>query len=124
MAIVNHRDVPAFELQGNMMIGVATPSHGARQVEAWYTTLAPGAATPPHVHDAEEVVVVLRGRGELRVGERCVTFQAPCTLIAPTGVPHQIVNTGGEPVEAIAAMPLGSSIRAIDGTELDLPWRQ
>lgn len=124
MAIVTHRDVPTFELQGNLMTGVATPSRGARQVEAWYTTLAPGAATPPHVHDAEEVVVVLRGAGELRVGDGCQPFVAPCTLIAPAGLTHQIVNTGGEPLDAVAAMPIGSSISAPDGTALDLPWRR
>ncbi|MGH7365767.1 MAG: cupin domain-containing protein [Candidatus Rokuibacteriota bacterium] len=124
MAIVNHRDVPTFELQGNLMIGVATPSHGARQVEAWYTTLAPGAATPPHVHDAEEIVVVLRGRGELRVGEGRLSFEAPCTLIAPAGVCHQILNTGEETVEAVAAMPLGSTISDADGAALELPWRR
>jgi len=66
MTIANHRDVPVFELQGNLMIGVATPNQGARQVEAWYTTLAPGATTPLHVHGAEEIVVVLHGRGSFR----------------------------------------------------------
>jgi mannose-6-phosphate isomerase-like protein (cupin superfamily) len=124
MAIVNHRDVPVFELQGNLMIGVATPSRGAQQVEAWYTTPAPGAATPPHVHDAEEMVVVLRGRGQIRMGDATITFEAPCTLIAPPGVGHQILNTGREPLEAVAAMPLRSSISTFEGEELSLPWRQ
>jgi quercetin dioxygenase-like cupin family protein len=124
MTIVNHRDLPAFELQGNLMIGVATPSRGAEQVEVWYTTLAPGAATPLHVHAAEEIVVVLRGRGQIRIGEACMTFEAPCTLIAPQGVSHQILNTGGDPLEAVAAMPLRSSISTADGEELSLPWRQ
>lgn len=124
MGIVNHRDIPAFELQGNLMIGVATPGQGARQVEAWYTTMAPGAATPLHVHGAEEIVVVLRGRGELQVGDQQLTFEAPCTLIAPAGVAHQITNTGDEPVEAVAAMPLASSISTPDGERLRLPWRE
>lgn len=124
MAIVNHRDLPTFELQGNVMIGVATPAHGAQQVEAWYTTLAPGAATPPHVHGAEEVVVILRGHGEIQIAEHRAAFEAPCTVIAPAGVPHQIINTGREPIDAVAAMPLRSSISAPDGKELALPWRQ
>lgn len=124
MAIVNHRDIPTFELQGNLMIGVATPTRGAAQVEAWYTTLAPGAATPLHVHTTEEVVVVLRGRGQVQFGETSQSFEAPCTLIAPHDVPHQIMNTGAEPLEAVAAMPIRSSIRTVDGQELDLPWRR
>jgi len=124
MEIVNHRDVPTFELQGNVMIGVATPSHGAQQVEAWHTTITPGAATPPHVHSAEEIVVILRGNGEIQVGDSRAAFNAPCTLIAPAAIPHQIFNTGSEPIEAVAAMPLGSSISTPDGNELALPWRQ
>lgn len=123
MAIVNHKHLPVFELDGNVMIGVATPGRGAQQVEAWYTTLAPGAATPPHVHSGEEVVVVLRGRGEIQVGDHRAAFEAPCTLIAPAGIAHQIVNTGRDTIEAVAVMPAHSSISAPDGKELALPWR-
>jgi quercetin dioxygenase-like cupin family protein len=123
MAIIQHRTVPPFEMQGNLMMGIATPSRGAQQIEAWFTTIAPGAATPLHVHDAEEIVVVLRGRGQVRVQDAWETLEAPCTLITPRGVPHQITNTGDETLEAVAAMPVGSSIRTPDGALLDLPWR-
>jgi len=46
------------------------------------------------------------------------------------GVPHQIhehrrlMNTGDETLEAVAAMPVGSSISTPDGARLDLPWRE
>lgn len=123
MAIVNHRDVATYELQGNTMLGLATPSQGAQQVEVWQTWVAPGAGTPPHVHEGEEVVVVLRGRGELHVGDTVASFEGPCALIAPAGVPHQIINTGSEQVEAVAALPLRSKIATPDGEELVLPWR-
>jgi hypothetical protein len=70
------------------------------------------------------VVVVLRGRGEVRMGGDAVSFAAPCTLIAPPGVAHQIVNVGTEPLEAVAAMRVRSSIATADGVELALPWRE
>lgn len=123
MAIVLHHQVVPFELQGNLMRGLATASRGARQIEVWQGTVAVGAATPPHVHEGEEVVVVLRGRGELRIGETATAFAGPCTLIAPAGVPHQILNTGDEPLELVAAMPLGSKVTTPAGEELTLPWR-
>jgi mannose-6-phosphate isomerase-like protein (cupin superfamily) len=66
---------------------------------------------------------VLRGRGQVRVQDAWETLEAPCTLITPRGVPHQITNTGDETLEAVAAMPVGSSIRTPDGALLDLPWR-
>lgn len=124
MTIVQHEAVVPFELQGNVMWGLATPSHGAKQIEVWQSTVQGGAATPPHVHDGEEVVVVSRGRGELRVGETRLAFAAPCTLIAPAGVPHQIRNTGEEPLELVAALPLGSPITTPTGEALTLPWRR
>ena len=124
MAIIEHRTVPSFELQGNFIMGVATPSRGAKEIEAWFSTMAPGAETPLHVHDSEEIVVVLRGRGKVRVQDTWEPLEAPCTLIAPRGVPHQIVNTGDDPLEAVAAIAAGSSIRTPDGVVLDLPWRE
>jgi quercetin dioxygenase-like cupin family protein len=122
--IIDHRTLAVFEMEGNLMTGVATPSQGAQQIEAWTSTMEPGAATPVHVHDAEEVVVVLRGRGEVRIAGGTVAFQSPCTLIAPAGVPHQIVNSGTEPLEAVAAMRLRSAIATADGEQVKLPWRE
>ena len=40
---------------------------GLTQVSIWRQTLAPGAATPPHRHDCDEVVMCHAGRGELHV---------------------------------------------------------
>lgn len=123
MAIVGHHSVESYELQGNVIAGLATPSRGARQIEVWHTSMAPGAATPPHVHAGEEVVVVLSGWGEVQIGDVVTPFEGPCTLIAPAGVSHQIINTGAEPLTGVAMMPLGSSITTPDGVELPLPWR-
>jgi quercetin dioxygenase-like cupin family protein len=123
MAIVQYHEVVPFESQGNLMRGLATPMRGAQQIEVWQGTIASGAATPPHVHEGEEVVVISRGQGELRVGETSVPFAGPCTLIAPAGVAHQILNTGEEPLELVAALPLGSKVATPAGEELTLPWR-
>jgi quercetin dioxygenase-like cupin family protein len=123
MTIVRHQDIRTYELQGNTIAGLATPGRGARQVEVWHTILAPGAATPPHVHADEEVVVVLRGRGEIQIGEARHPFEAPCTLIAPAGIPHRLANTEMGPLEALAALPLGSAVATPEGAALDLPWR-
>ena len=77
--------------------------------------------------EGAKVVVadVAAGGGEETV--RCIDglpLEGPCTLIAPAHVPHQIINTGDEPAEAVAVLPLGSAITTPDGEELVLPWRQ
>ena len=40
---------------------------GGRELSVWRQTLAPGAATPPHSHACEEVVLCAAGSGELHV---------------------------------------------------------
>ena len=47
-------------------------------------------------------------RGEYR-------FAAGDTLIVPAGVLHALVNTGSEPIDAIAALPLGTRVLPLDG---------
>lgn len=118
-------EVQEFELDGNVMYGLATPARGARQVEVWLSRVRPEAETPVHSHSREEVVVVLRGRGEARrIGRETTTFEAPCTLILPGNELHQIANTGSEVLEMIAAMPTGTRIFDERGVEMALPWRE
>jgi quercetin dioxygenase-like cupin family protein len=118
-------EVQDFTLAGNQMYGLATPRRGAREVEVWLSRVDPDAETPVHSHSTEEVVVVLRGRGEVRrIGAETNTFEAPCTLILPPFELHQIANTGREILELIAAMPAGSRIYDQHGIEMALPWRE
>src|SRR5262245_43951825 len=44
---------------------LAGPEHGLRALEVWSQRIDASAATPPHRHDCEEVVVVLEGEGTL-----------------------------------------------------------
>jgi len=118
-------EVREFTLAGNHMYGLATPGRGARQVEVWLSRIDPEAETPSHSHSTEEVIVVLRGRGEARrSGAETLTFEAPCTLVLPAFELHQIANTGRETLEIIATMPAGSRIYDRYGVEMALPWRE
>jgi quercetin dioxygenase-like cupin family protein len=123
MPIVNHRDLPDYGLNGSHHLGIATPTRGAKELEAWYVTLTPGSATPVHRHDAEEIVVVLSGRGEAVSDAGTALFEAPCTLVLAAGEFHQLRNTGSEDAAMVAAMRLGSRIEDTAGAELALPWR-
>jgi quercetin dioxygenase-like cupin family protein len=121
MAVFHRDEDRSFTLQGNHMTGLATPSRDARDVEVWRARMDAGAATPPHRHDHEEIVVVLSGRGRAIVGEREVSFQAGDTLVLPAGVVHQLFSETES--ESIAALPRRSTIRTADGEVMDLPWR-
>jgi mannose-6-phosphate isomerase-like protein (cupin superfamily) len=97
---------------------------GLTQLSVWRQTLAPGAATPPHRHACDEVVLCLSGLGEVHSGEDTRRFGADNTIVLPAGRLHQIVNTGPLPMEIIgvfAATPVATELP--DGTALELPWR-
>ncbi len=97
---------------------------GLTQLSVWRQTLAPGAATPPHRHDCDEVVLCQAGWGELHVDGIAQRFGAQTTLVLPRGSVHQIFNVGTQPMEIIGifgATPVATSLP--DGTALELPWR-
>ena len=97
---------------------------GLQQLSVWRQTLAPGAATPPHSHDCDEVVLCQAGRGELHIDGAVHAFGADCTLVLPRGRLHQIFCTGALPLEIVGifgATPVGTYLP--DGAALALPWR-
>lgn len=103
----------------------AAESDGLTQLSVWRQTLAPGAATPPHRHRCDEVVLCLAGQGEVHDGDGAVQrFGADCSIALPAGRLHQIFNTGAQPLEIIGvfgATPVATELP--DGSALELPWR-
>jgi quercetin dioxygenase-like cupin family protein len=109
--------------------GVAHATWGGRdegleQLSLWRQTLAPGAATPPHSHDCDEVVLCLDGQGEVHADGEVHRFGAAQTIVLPKGVLHQIFNTGVRALEILGvfgATPVG--VYLPDRSKLELPWR-
>ncbi len=70
--------------------------------------LNPGKSNPVHIHDnCEEVIYILSGSCEQRVGERTVLMKAGDTLHIPAGVPHTARALGNEPMRSIVAYNAG-----------------
>lgn len=102
----------------------AGQAEGLSQLSLWRQTLAPGAATPPHRHDCDEVVMCLAGWGELHIDGSVQRFGAEQTVTLPRGRDHQIFNVGPMPLEIVgifAASPV--AVHLPDGSPLELPWR-
>ncbi|MEW6703989.1 MAG: cupin domain-containing protein [Pseudomonadota bacterium] len=102
----------------------AGEAEGLTQLSLWRQTLQPGAATPPHSHDCDEVVLCTAGQGEVHVDGQVHRFGADCTLVLRRGPVHQIFNTGSQPMEILGifgATPVQT--RLPDGEPLPLPWR-
>ncbi|MBK9245017.1 MAG: cupin domain-containing protein [Burkholderiales bacterium] len=123
MYVIDNARIAPTGLPGIAHRTLASGADGLRSLSVWLQTMEPGAATPPHRHDCDEVVVVLAGRGELRVAGEVQAIGADQTIVLPAGVDHQIVNSGDEPLRtlaAFAATPVGVALP--DGTPFPLPW--
>ena len=103
---------------------LASRADGLSALSLWRQTLAPGAATPPHRHDCDEVVLCLGGFGEVHSEGRIERFGVDCTVVLPKNRDHQIFNVGPGPLDTIgvfAATPVMT--REPDGAPMALPWR-
>ena len=88
----------------------------------WHGRMEANSATPPHIHDVEEVVLFLKGSGRATVGSREVRYQSGDTLILPPSEVHQIFAETD--CEFVSAMPVDSVVTLPDGVVMELPWRR
>ena len=64
----------ATALPGVRHITWAGEADGLHELSVWRQSMAPGAATPPHSHDCDEVVLCLAGQGEVHSEGRVQRF--------------------------------------------------
>ena len=68
----------------------------------------PGQSNPLHMHaNSEEVIYVLSGSCEHRIGKETVILKAGDALRIPPGVPHAAKALGKEPLRAIVVYNTG-----------------
>jgi quercetin dioxygenase-like cupin family protein len=61
----------------------------------------PGAGPRLHRHAYEEVFVVLEGEATFSLGEEEHVVRAGEIAVAPAGVPHRFVNSGGSQLRQV-----------------------
>lgn len=124
MIVIEQATPAAAALAGIEHATWAGQAEGLTQLSLWRQTLAPGAATPPHRHGCDEVVLCLGGEGEVHGGGRVQRFAADMTIVLPRGQVHQLFNVGSVPLQTLgifAATPVPTELP--DGQPLELPWR-
>jgi|JI9StandDraft_1071089.scaffolds.fasta_scaffold04721_12 quercetin dioxygenase-like cupin family protein len=119
-----HETIQQYSMHGNFQKGLATKAMGASQFEVWRSSIAVGSRTPRHIHETEEVFIILKGTILAVIGEKEVTCIAPATLICPANIPHQLINVGEEPTDQILVLGIDSKISDMSGKEMQLPWRE
>lgn len=120
----SHEDIRQYSMHGNFQKGLATKALGAKEFEVWRASIAVGSKTPRHIHETEEIFIVLKGKILAIVGDREFECVAPATLICPANIPHQLINIGDEPTDQILVLGIDSKISSMNGDEMKLPWRE
>lgn len=107
--IVTVRGGDAFDNRQklNLFEGISDRTCGSRGISMYKVVIPPGGRAEPHAHRGYETAIfVLKGEIETRYGEglaKKVVNVAGDFLFIPADVPHQPVNIGAEPAEAIVA---------------------
>ena len=123
MSVIHNRDLQALELPGLVHRTIGGHLQGLKTMEVWLQTIAPGAATPVHCHDCEEVILILSGSGICTVEGNSVPFGPDSTLILKPDVVHQIVNTSEEEMKLVAALSMAPvRVKTAEGKPLPVPW--
>jgi quercetin dioxygenase-like cupin family protein len=123
MPIVRHENLREHSLPGIKHRTVAGREQGTTGMEVWVQSIAPGASTPVHRHDCEEVIVVLTGAGRCTVEGRTEPFSAGSTLNIPRNAVHDLANTSAEEMHLVAALGMNPvRVENADGSPLPLPW--
>ena len=78
---------------------------GATSLTVKEVELHPGWEGRLHTHSTDEAIMVLAGAVQLIIGDEMQTVRAGCTLFAPPGVPHKLVNRLWIPVRLLVMYP-------------------
>jgi mannose-6-phosphate isomerase-like protein (cupin superfamily) len=124
MAVINNAALRKFSLPGLEHQTLAARGMGVDGMEVWMQTIAPGAATPVHRHACEEVIVILRGSGQVTIEGEETRFGPNSTIIVPRDAVHQLVNSGAEEMFLIGALGVTPvRVTTAEGETISLPWQ-
>ena len=121
--VYSHDEIREFHMFGNHYKGLSTKEMGAKEFEVWRSHIEVGSKTPRHVHETEEVFILLKGTILAIIGDQEHTCVAPATLICPANIPHQLINVGDVPTDQIVVLGIDSKIHDTKGEEMNPPWR-
>ena len=97
--VVNVNEVPVGKIPGREIRDLINgKTVGAKTLSLRITDVLPGeVCTPGHTHtECEEVIFILSGKGDIKIGEEVFPMKVGDAIYLPTGVGHLIRNTGKE----------------------------
>jgi len=100
LASIAGRSYPARRYTQNL-VGGASPMQAA-SFSLGYVTLEPnGGQVPWHNQEQEEIYFIVKGAGEMCLGEERMAIHTGQAVYIPPRVFHQLTNTSAEPMRMI-----------------------
>jgi mannose-6-phosphate isomerase-like protein (cupin superfamily) len=100
LAEITGRRYPARRLTQNLVGGMSPIQ--ATQFSLGHVTLEPhGGQVPWHNQEQEEIYFVIEGNGEMCLGDERRELKTGQAVYIPSGVFHQLTNTGTEPMRML-----------------------
>ena len=101
---VKEQDVDGIQLPGRLWKKLIGPENGGcKNMIFGVVSFPPGSDPGTHVHKGEEeIIYVLSGRGETRVGGKIYPLEPGVGVFTEPGVEHGIKTLGGEPLVLIS----------------------
>ena len=84
---------------------VTGPNDGTTSSSLAISVAAPGTGAPLHSHEDDELIVLLDGELEVRLGDEVATVGPDHTLVVPPNVPHAFTVTGRENARMLTFFP-------------------
>ena len=106
MPIIEHTEIrmpPVVERYRERIL--VSRENGAESLTIKEVELHPGYEGRLHTHSVDIAIMVMGGAVQMVLGEELRTVRAGCTLVAPPGVPHKLVNTLWTPVQLMVTYP-------------------
>ena len=104
---------------GQVVREVVGEAQGSSSVSMQHFEVEPGAVTPLHRHDVDEVILVLSGRLRVRIEDAWLDAEAGDVCVFPADTPHGFVGAGEGVSEIMVVFPIPSAITAEHTTYLE-----
>ena len=79
--------------------------NGAESLTIKEVELLPGWEGRLHTHPTDLAIMVTEGAVQVVMGDQLATVRAGCTLFAPPGEPHKLINKLWVPVKLLVTYP-------------------
>ena len=111
MSIVDHQNAEEIPWRPNYRVWSVAGMDQGVDCTLHYSTIEPGAGAPLHIHEVDELITVLEGQVEGRIGEDKATVLANQTMVIPKGVAHGFTASGEGTAVTLAFFPVSDGMQ-------------